>query len=355
MEKLKTNELSLGLNQTFRSDLVDNFEKIQKGVDGQSDALNKQITDLLGDVAPQDQNEVTQARIDGNGKLYDTLKGRADATQATAETALSEERSTSVEVQDARTNSSSQTYPTLKERMDSQESDLNNSINDKLAQISAVPETFANLAALQSKYPTGKTGIFVTADTGHKYIWANGSWQDAGVYQGIAITDDQMLLLSQNVFNQDNLLINGFFSTQDSVLPWGKSSISLKKILNKRWVNAFSSNIEKYNGVSFDFKEDTLAAWKTESFNIFIIEFDVLSAFDCTLNIDLVYIDKDSKIENLTSFQVVSNSAEHRKIIVVKDPYIDRTPHINLAFSDYAAEAINFSIANLKITGRSYL
>ncbi|XSE70178.1 hypothetical protein ACPT8J_07075 [Lactiplantibacillus plantarum] len=114
MEKLKTNELSLGLNQTFRNDLIDNFKKIQDGVDGQSDALNKQITDLLGNVAPQDQNEVTQARIDGNGKIYNTLKGRADATQATAETALSEERDTSVEVRDARTNSSSKTYLTGK-------------------------------------------------------------------------------------------------------------------------------------------------------------------------------------------------------------------------------------------------
>ncbi|MGN8166025.1 CotH kinase family protein [Lactiplantibacillus plantarum] len=55
MEKLKTNELSLGLNQTFRNDLIDNFEKIQNGVDGQSDTLNKQITDLLGDIAPLEE------------------------------------------------------------------------------------------------------------------------------------------------------------------------------------------------------------------------------------------------------------------------------------------------------------
>ncbi|WP_260377753.1 SGNH/GDSL hydrolase family protein [Leuconostoc falkenbergense] len=192
MEKLKTNELSLGLNQTLRNDLVDNFEKIQKGVDGQADSLNKQILDMLGNVAPQDQNEVTQARIDVNGKSYDTLKGREDATQLTAETALLEERDTSVEVQNARTNSSSQTYPTLKERMDSQENDLNNSINDKLAQISAVPETFTNLDALKNVYPNGKTGIFVTADTGHKYIWANNGWNDAGVYQSVGIANDSL-------------------------------------------------------------------------------------------------------------------------------------------------------------------
>ncbi|MCS6156544.1 hypothetical protein FH630_06415, partial [Lactiplantibacillus plantarum] len=195
MEKLKTNELSLGLNQTFRNDLVDNFKKIQNGVDGQSDALNKQITDLLGDVTPQGQNEVTQARIDVHGNHYGTLKSRADATQATAETALSEERNTSAEVQNARTNSNSQTYPTLKARMDGQENDLNNSINYKLSQISSVPETFANLAALKSKYPTGKIGLFVTANTGHKYIWDNSTWTDAGVYNSVGIADGAVSLM----------------------------------------------------------------------------------------------------------------------------------------------------------------
>ena len=63
--------------------------------------------------------------------------------------------------------------------------DVNNSFNDKLSQISFVPETFANLSAIQATYPNGKTGLFVTADTGHKFIWANGSWSDAGFYQAV--------------------------------------------------------------------------------------------------------------------------------------------------------------------------
>lgn len=192
MEKLKTNEISLSLNQTLRNDLVDNFEKIQKGVDAQADSLNKQILDMLGDVAPQDQNEVTQARIDVNGKVYDTLKGREDATQATAETALSEERDTLDEVQDARTDSNAKTFSSLKDRLDNQENTLNNNINNKLSQISVVPETFANLSALQSKYPTGKAGIFVTADNGHKYIWSNNTWLDAGVYQSVGIAENSI-------------------------------------------------------------------------------------------------------------------------------------------------------------------
>lgn len=94
----------------------------------------------------------------------------------------------SLEVQEARTNSENITYPSLKNRLDNQENDLNNNINNKLSQISSVPETFADLSALQSTYPNGKVGLFVTADNGHKYIWANNSWTDAGVYQ--AVGDD---------------------------------------------------------------------------------------------------------------------------------------------------------------------
>ncbi|MDM7641105.1 SGNH/GDSL hydrolase family protein [Leuconostoc citreum] len=185
MEKLKTNELSLGLNQTLRNDLVDNFEKIQNGVDGQSDALNKQIETMLGTVPLQDKNEVTQARIDSNGVSYQTLKGRLDVNQVTAETALKEERLTGAEVQSARSNTSGKTYPSLGDRINDEEANLIKNMNAKISQISSVPETFAKLSALQSTYPNGKTGLFVTADTGHKFIWANGSWSDAGFYQAV--------------------------------------------------------------------------------------------------------------------------------------------------------------------------
>ena len=56
----------------------------------------------------------------------------------------------------------------------------------------SVPETFADFAALQSTYPNGKTGLFVTVDTGHKYIWANNVWNDAGVYQSVGIANDSV-------------------------------------------------------------------------------------------------------------------------------------------------------------------
>lgn len=191
MDKLITN-LDTNLGPVLREQLDSNFQKIQNGVDGQSDALNKQIATMLGGVPLQDKNEVTQARIDDNNVVYSTLKGRLDADQSTADTALKEERMTGIEVQSARSNSSGKSYDTLKARLDDEEANLTNNMNAKIAQISSVPETFANLSALQSAYPNGKTGLFVTADTGHKYIWANGSWADAGVYQSVGIAEQSI-------------------------------------------------------------------------------------------------------------------------------------------------------------------
>lgn len=184
MDKLITN-LDTNLGPVLRDQLDTNFQKIQNGVDGQADSLNKQIETMLGNVPLQDKNEVTQARIDDNNVVYSTLKGRLDVDQTTAETALKEERLTGIEVQSARSNSSGKSYDTLKARLDDEEANLTNNMNAKIAQISSVPETFANLSALQATYPNGKTGLFVTADTGHKFIWANGGWSDAGFYQAV--------------------------------------------------------------------------------------------------------------------------------------------------------------------------
>lgn len=65
----------------------------------------------------------------------------------------------------------------------SAEASINDSLNVKLANARYVPEIFANSTDLKNKYPTGKDGIFITADTGHMWLFVNGNWKDAGVYQ----------------------------------------------------------------------------------------------------------------------------------------------------------------------------
>lgn len=192
MDKLITDKLSLNLDQNLRNNLIDNFKKIEQGVDGQADLLQKQIGSMLGDVPLQDQNEVTVARIDRNSKEFSTLKGRLDSDQAAGETSLEEVNKISDEVQGSRVGLNGHSYSTLKDRLDGESKDLNNNINQQLAQMNTAPESVANVAELKTKYPNGKLGIFVAADNGHKYVWLNGEWTDTGVYQSASIANQSI-------------------------------------------------------------------------------------------------------------------------------------------------------------------
>lgn len=60
---------------------------------------------------------------------------------------------------------------------------ISKAIENKLAQMDFQPESFEDAAALQAKYPNGKSGLMVTADTGHKWLYIKDTWQDCGVYQ----------------------------------------------------------------------------------------------------------------------------------------------------------------------------
>ncbi|AUV59724.1 tail fiber protein [Lactobacillus phage Bassarid] len=51
------------------------------------------------------------------------------------------------------------------------------------------PQFIDNLTALQAKYPTGTKGLFVTLDTGLRYVYVEGAWKDFGVYQSVGIAD----------------------------------------------------------------------------------------------------------------------------------------------------------------------
>ena len=123
-------------------------------------------------------------------------------------------------------------------------------LNNKLANMSLVPETFENLNALKSAYPNGKVGLFITADDGHKYIWNNNTWTDSGVYQAIGIAN-------QSVTN-DMLLDNtktGFLLTGKIV----KLSIADRTLIINRIYGIRSGTI-KYNvnqsTYSFRMEED---------------------------------------------------------------------------------------------------
>lgn len=66
--------------------------------------------------------------------------------------------------------------------------------------VAAPTKVFGSLAELQKAYPNGADGVMVTADTGHKYFWQNGTWVDGGVYQSAGVDDS----LSKKGFPADS-------------------------------------------------------------------------------------------------------------------------------------------------------
>lgn len=86
--------------------------------------------------------------------------------------------------------------------------------------ITALPETFANLAEIKAKYPSGKNGLMVAADNGHKYIWVAGEgWHDSGVYQSQGIPDRTIEPVKLTASTQNAGIASGVY------YPLVKSSI----------------------------------------------------------------------------------------------------------------------------------
>lgn len=256
MDKLITDKLSLNLDQNLRNGLIDNFKKIEQSLDSQSDLTDKQIEKLLGDVNAQDKNEVTQARIDANGESFQTLKGRIDKDQRNGETALNEARDTATEVANARTSRLGKYYGSLKERIDNESDAINASFNEKLAYMSLVPEAFENLDGLKAKYPNGKLGIFVTVDNGHKYIWSNGEWKDAGIYQAVGLSDQNKGDVSSFVFGETSLIKNGNFSNGiiDPAYLFSPSTTATieQPLFGRNWLHVKSTDVaDNFAGVNF--------------------------------------------------------------------------------------------------------
>ena len=140
-----------------------------------ANAAKKQAYQNAGDISDL-KGEVAGAR----GRFAD-LPGREDAQ----DTAISQKEN----IADANAN-----YAALQQKDAQQDAAIAQKagkfeLEDKLSRMDLQPEAFENEAALKAKYPNGKSGLMVTADTGHKYIWSNGSWTDAGIYQAVGIAD----------------------------------------------------------------------------------------------------------------------------------------------------------------------
>lgn len=86
---------------------------------------------------------------------------------------------------------------------------ISNAIDERLANVKTAPVAVENSTALQQQYPNGADGIFIAADTGHKWLWLSGKWTDCGEYQAIGI-DNELIdpIKQQQKVDEENIATN---------------------------------------------------------------------------------------------------------------------------------------------------
>lgn len=93
--------------------------------------------------------------------------------------------------------------------------DLASQIVKRLSQMNFKPTWYPTQADMVNANPNGTQDICITADTGHKWIYLNGNWQDLGNF---AFADINPKLKEAFLSNSDNLIPNPDF--EDDGLSW---------------------------------------------------------------------------------------------------------------------------------------
>ena len=221
-----------------------------------------------------------------------------------------------------------------------------NYINDYLSKVTVVPETFANLAAIEAKYPNGKNGLMVAADNGHKYIWENGKWTDAGVYQSVGIARDSIdyYMASKNLLNltihvpegnpADYNSETGIFTfpntgNEQTRLSWGDESTGFSMLLPKEGLTIKNNNLNRsvklvfdYANKTFEFKiwSEPVATYQTTIFSYMKDSF-ATAIFPVTINGHSQYIPTLDHVVVLgtTSSKIIKIDKHNRTITFPSD------------------------------------
>lgn len=202
-------------NRDYRQHLNRNWDNIN----GFEKTVNRQIEQVLSNPPAGTADELTQLRIDTQGNEYPLAKPRIDSIERDASYAS-------------------------KEVVKKADKDY---INNYLSQISYSPETVASLDELKSKYPNGKPGLFITADNGHKYIWSNNAWTDAGIYQSVGVADDSISANKVKANISPGFIVNDGNTVPNFNLTTGQ--LEINSSLNVSYKGNIVSNYKFYPSV----------------------------------------------------------------------------------------------------------
>ena len=107
---------------------------------------------------------------------------------------------------------------------------MNSAINERLSQMKTNPIAVANAGELTTNYPNGADGIFITADTGHKWVYLYGKWQDCGAYQAVGIENSELAPLKEDLIKQEGKINQNTNDISLNSLGIKKNSVDIQNL-----------------------------------------------------------------------------------------------------------------------------
>lgn len=204
------NDLRVGQTTKYYSAELD---RLIKEFQVRTDEVVNRGNKVVDDLSVETRNTLNQT-VQTSRENLDALNGEIRANRA-------EQANISQHLADTQqqiTNYDIVTRPEFKTGMDT----MNSAINERLSQMKTNPIAVANAGELTTNYPNGADGIFITADTGHKWVYLYGAWKDCGAYQAVGIENSELAPLKEEILKQ-----NGKINQNTNDI--GLNSIAIKK------------------------------------------------------------------------------------------------------------------------------
>ena len=183
--EVKTDQMVADGNQKVDQFVADGNQKVDQFVADGSQKVDQFVSQTKNDI-----NTSLQASRDNIDALSGEIRAnRAEQANISQHLTITQQQITNYDVV---------TMPEFQTGMYS----MSNAINKRLSQMKTNPIAVANATALTTKYPKGADGIFITVDTGHKWVYLDGTWKDCGEYQAIGIENEELDPLKAQVSKQ---------------------------------------------------------------------------------------------------------------------------------------------------------
>ena len=190
-------------------------------------------------------------------------------------------------------------YLADKAKLEANITNTQNDIDTKLSQVDVTPEAVTDYSQLITKYPNGKEGLVVTADTEHKYLYVDGQWLDKGlfVFNDLKPSEKNELYTKSS----DNIIVNP--DLNDDAYGWTKAG-NWEANPDKKIGNSMPYGIHletKPDSIQYMNQEKILVQGQTSlSIGIHAWPIDALSA-----NLQVMFFDKSGALIEGTDKAVI--------------------------------------------------